>query len=88
MQGKGLLGDALVYTSLAYAYLNDGNPTAASEMFDDMFKKRLMITAKIYNWLSVSYADKNGILDLFLDHATQKGLIAKNVFKLMQHSNC
>lgn len=88
MQGKGLSGDALVYTSLAYAYLNVGNLTAASEMFDDMYKKRLMITAKIYNWLCSSYADKNGILDLFWHHATERGLIVKNVFKLMQQSTC
>ncbi|KAJ0963955.1 hypothetical protein J5N97_029077 [Dioscorea zingiberensis] len=62
MQGKGISGDSIVYLSLAFVYLNTGKPIAASEMLDDMVKKQLKITARIYNCLNASYADSYGIL--------------------------
>ena len=46
MQGKGLSGDCLLYCSLASGYLSAGKPIAASEMLNDMVKKKLVITAK------------------------------------------
>lgn len=84
MQGKGLSGDCLVYASLAYGYLSEGKPIAASEMLNDMLNTKLVITAKIYRSLSASYGNESGILDMLWHHAAEKGLIAKNVYKLMQ----
>lgn len=86
MQGKGFSGDCLLYTSLAYGYLSAGKPIAASEMLNEMVKKNLVITAKIYKSLGDSYGNENGILDMLWHHATDKGLIAKNVYKLMQQN--
>lgn len=86
MQGKGFSGDSLVYTTLAYAYLSAGNPIAASEMLNGMAKKQLVITAQIYNCLNASYANENDILELLWNHASERGLIAKNVYKLRQRA--
>lgn len=86
MHGKGLLGDSLVYATLAFAYLSAGKPIAASEALDEMAKKKLVITARIYSCLSASYANENDMLELLWNHASEKGLIAKNVYKLMQQS--
>lgn len=84
MLEKGLLGDSLVYASLAYAYLSTGKRIAACEILNEMVKKQLMITAKIYESLSASLANDSGILDLLWSHAIERGLFARNVYKLMQ----
>ena len=86
MQGKGLSGDCLLYSSLAYGYLSAGKPIAASEILNDMVKRKLVITANIYKSLSASYGNESGILDMLWHHATERGLIAKNVYKLMQQA--
>ncbi|RVW44705.1 Pentatricopeptide repeat-containing protein [Vitis vinifera] len=65
MQGKGMKGDSVVYTSLAYAYFKAGKAIAASDMLDEMDKRRLMITLKIYRCFSASYAGDGSILGLF-----------------------
>lgn len=86
MLEKGLLGDSLVYASLAYAYLSTGKRIAACEILNEMVKKQLMITAKIYKSLCASLANDSGILDLLWSHAIERGLIARNVYKLMQEA--
>lgn len=84
MQVKGIPGDSLVYTILSYAYLSAGKPIAASEMLNNMVKNKLMITSKIYRCLCASYADRSEMLEVFWLQAIEKGLIARNVYKLMK----
>lgn len=83
MQVNGIQGDSLVYTVLSYAYLSEGKPIAATEILNNMLKNNLMITAKIYKCLC-AYSDCSGMLELFWDQAIAKGLVVKNVYKLMQ----
>lgn len=86
MLGKGFVGDNLIYCTLAYGHLSAGKRIAACELLDEMVKKQLMITAKVYKCLSVSYAKESCILDLLWSHAIERALIARNVYKLMQEA--
>lgn len=86
MLGKGLLGDSLVYSSLAYGYLSAGKRIKACEILNEMVEKRLIITAKVYKCLCASYANESVVLDLLWSHAIERGLIARNVYKLMQEA--
>lgn len=83
MQVKGLVGDSLVYATLAYAYLTQGKPIAASDTMDDMAKKQLYITPQIYKCLCASYADEKDTLNMLWVRAIERGLITKSVYKLM-----
>jgi hypothetical protein len=56
-------------------------------MLDEMDKRRLMITLKIYKSFNASYASDNSILPLFWDHVVERGLMSKNIIKEMQHMN-
>lgn len=87
MQGNGISGDSVIYTSLAYAYWRAGEPKACSDILDDMYRRRLMITLKIYRSFSASYAKDNEILDLFWSHVVDRGLMSKHIFKEMQLRN-
>ncbi|KAK3018710.1 hypothetical protein RJ639_005051 [Escallonia herrerae] len=84
MQGRGISGDCVVYTSLAYAYLKAGKEAAASDLLDEMYHKRLMITMKIYRSFIAPYAGDNNILAIFWDLASVKGLFSKTMFKHIQ----
>ncbi|KAG6470287.1 hypothetical protein ZIOFF_071352 [Zingiber officinale] len=86
MLGKGLLGDSLVYSSLAYGYLSAGKRIKACEILNEMVEKQLNITAKVYKCLCASYVNESVVLDLLWSHAIERGLIAKNVYKLMQEA--
>ncbi|KAK2642127.1 hypothetical protein Ddye_023890 [Dipteronia dyeriana] len=83
MQGNGISGDSVIYTSLAYAYWKAGNANAASNMLEEMYKRRLMVTLKIYKCFNASYANDN-MLGLFWNHVVERGLISKNIQKEMQ----
>ncbi|KAF5199737.1 Pentatricopeptide repeat-containing protein [Thalictrum thalictroides] len=72
MQGKGILGDSIVYSNLAYAYLKAGKPILASEMLDDMIKRYLMINVKIYKSLNDSFSNDSDILRLFWGHVVER----------------
>ncbi|KAJ8498953.1 hypothetical protein OPV22_009505 [Ensete ventricosum] len=86
MLEKGLLGDSLVYGNLAYAYLSTGKQIVACQILNEMVKKQLMITAKVYKSLCASLANDRGILDFLWSHAIERGLIARNVYKLIQEA--
>ena len=85
MQGKGLVGDSLVYATLAYAYLTEGKPAAASNTLDDMAKNQLHITPQIYKCLCTSYSDEE-TLNMLWAHAIERGLIKKSVYKLLHQA--
>ncbi|KAK3018323.1 hypothetical protein RJ639_002978 [Escallonia herrerae] len=84
MQMRGISGDCVVYTSLAYAYLKAGKEAAASDLLDEMYHMRLIITIKIYRSFNASYAGDNNILAIFWDIASVKGLFSKTMFKHIQ----
>ncbi|CAN6542227.1 unnamed protein product [Malus baccata var. baccata] len=87
MREKGISGDSVIYTSLAYAYLKAGKSCVVSAMLDEMYKRRLMVTRKIYRSFSASYARDNDIIRLFWDHMVKRGLMSKNVItKEMQQT--
>ncbi|OMO52692.1 hypothetical protein COLO4_37044 [Corchorus olitorius] len=81
MQGKGIAGDSVIYTSLAYAYWKMGKVNAASDVLNEMYKRRLMITLKIYRCFSASYAGDNSILGFFWNHVVERGLMSKSILK-------
>ncbi|GMY27638.1 pentatricopeptide repeat-containing protein At5g38730 [Fagus crenata] len=87
MQGKGISGDSVVYTALAYSYLKAGKATVASQMLDEMAKRRLRITLKIYKSFNASYVGDGSILPRFWDHVVERGLMSKNIIKEMQQMN-
>lgn len=84
MQLRGISGDSVIYTSLAYAYWKEGNSNLASEMLSEMTKRSLLITLKIYRCFNASYGCDNHILHLFWDHATERGLMSKSIIKEIQ----
>jgi predicted Zn-dependent protease len=86
MQGKGLVGDSLVYATLAYAYLAEGKPAAASNTLDGMAKDQLRITPHIYNCLCTTYADEKETLNMLWVRAIERGLITKSVYKLLHQA--
>ena len=57
---------------------------ASSDMLDEMAKRRLMITLKIYRCFSASYAGDGSILGPFWGHVIERGLISKNILKHIQ----
>ena len=87
MQGKGISGDSVVYTALAYSYLKAGKATVASQMLDEMAKRRLRITLKIYKSFNASYVGDSSILPRFWDHVVERGLMSKNIIEEMQQMN-
>jgi pentatricopeptide repeat protein len=86
MQGKGLEADCLVYAALAYAQLTAGKLAAASDMLNEMAKKQMSVTPQIYNCMCTSYGDEKETLNMFWVHAIERGLIGKNVYKLMHQA--
>ncbi|OWM82042.1 hypothetical protein CDL15_Pgr001616 [Punica granatum] len=86
MQEKGISGDSIIYTSLAYAYLK-GDVKSSSALLDDMYNKRLMITLKIYRSFNASYAGESHILRLFWDNLVGRGLISKAILKDIEQSD-
>ncbi|KAK1369053.1 hypothetical protein POM88_035145 [Heracleum sosnowskyi] len=86
-QEEGTFGDTVVLTSMAYAYLKVGNQVAAISFLDEMYKRRLMVTLKIYKSLSASYASDKGILDIFWDLVFNKNLVLKGLIKDIKQLN-
>lgn len=86
MQGNKLSGDSVIYTSLAYAYLKAGKSSAATLMLDEMYKRRLLVTQKIYKCFNASYASGNDILRVFWDHMVERGLMSKSIINEMQQT--
>lgn len=86
MQGKGLVGDSLVYATLAYAHLSEGKPAAASNTLDDMAKNRLRVTPQVYKSLCTSYADERETLNVLWVRAIERGLITRSVYRLLHQS--
>ncbi|CAN4119863.1 unnamed protein product [Withania somnifera] len=84
MQTKGVLGDSLIYATLAYAYFKIGKVDAASYLLDDMYRRRLMITLKMYKSFNASYYDENTFLDMFWSKVVQRGLISRMVYDDIQ----
>ncbi|KAI5683740.1 hypothetical protein M9H77_04968 [Catharanthus roseus] len=84
MNSKGISGDSLVYTSLAYAYLKLGNMSAASVLLDEMYKKMLMVTVKLYKSFSVSFASDSSLLDIFSRNLLEKGPMSKTTYTHIQ----
>jgi pentatricopeptide repeat protein len=84
MKDKGIFGDSVIYTSLAYGYWKVGKVNVTSDILDEMYKKRLMITLKIYRSFNASYASDNSILSLFWNHVLERRLMSKNILKDMQ----
>lgn len=87
MQEKGILGDSVTHTSLAYAYWKLGKANAASDMLDEMYRRRLMITVKIYKCFNASYAGDSSILSLFWDHMVGRRLMSKSILKDLEQIN-
>nr|XP_010319820.1 pentatricopeptide repeat-containing protein At5g38730 [Solanum lycopersicum]XP_019069087.1 pentatricopeptide repeat-containing protein At5g38730 [Solanum lycopersicum]XP_019069088.1 pentatricopeptide repeat-containing protein At5g38730 [Solanum lycopersicum]XP_019069089.1 pentatricopeptide repeat-containing protein At5g38730 [Solanum lycopersicum]XP_019069090.1 pentatricopeptide repeat-containing protein At5g38730 [Solanum lycopersicum]XP_019069091.1 pentatricopeptide repeat-containing prot len=87
MQTKGVLGDSLIYATLAYAFFMAGKVDAASYLLDDMYKRRLMITLKMYKSFNASYSDENTLLNMFWSNVVQRGLISRTVYDEIQSCN-
>lgn len=81
---RRILGDSIIYISLAYAYFRAGEAVAASGLLDEMYKRRLMVTLKIYRSISASYSNDGGKLDVFWDTLTERGLISKPIYAQIQ----
>ncbi|KAL5582034.1 hypothetical protein UlMin_014476 [Ulmus minor] len=86
MQENKLSGDSVVYTSLAYAFMRAGKSRDAAMMLDEMYRRRLMITRKIYRCFNGSYASDNEIILIFWDHLVERGLMSKSLLKEMQNA--
>ncbi|XP_047319749.1 pentatricopeptide repeat-containing protein At5g38730 [Impatiens glandulifera] len=84
MNGKGILGDCVVCSSLAYAYFRGGNVAAASNIFEDMYRRRLMITPNIYRSLTTTYVDDDSVFGVFWDQLVARGLVSEIVQKQIQ----
>lgn len=87
MQKNGIAGDSVIYISLAYAYWRAGKANATLDMLEEMYRRRLMITLKLYKCFNASYANDNNILGLFWNHVVERGLMSKNIVKEMQQMN-
>lgn len=84
MQTRGILGDTIIYTSLAYAYLRADDAVAASALLDEMYKRRMMVTLKIFKSINASYANQGNYLDIFWNNMVERGLISKTIYKQIQ----
>lgn len=85
MLGKGISGDSIIYTSMAYAYWKMGDVNVSSDFLNEMYKRRLMVTLKIYRCLNASYAgDDKSVLSFFWKHLAERGLISKSILKDME----
>jgi pentatricopeptide repeat protein len=85
MEGKGISGDSVIYTSLAFAYWKSGNTNAASNILDEMAKRMLMVTVKIYRCFSAPDASENKVSQMFWDHLVERGLMSRNtMYKIQQ----
>ncbi|KAJ4806077.1 Pentatricopeptide repeat-containing protein [Rhynchospora pubera] len=82
---KGLPGDGLVYTVLAFAYLREGQTSAAIETLNEMVVKNLEISRKIYVSVTSSYENETDLLMCLWAHASKKGLISKRVCRIIQN---
>ncbi|KAI9070714.1 hypothetical protein K1719_047323 [Acacia pycnantha] len=78
MEGRGILGDSVVYTSLAYAYWKLGNAKLASNILEDMTRRRLMITSKIYKCFGSSLGSENHTSCSFWNYVVERGLMSRN----------
>jgi pentatricopeptide repeat protein len=85
MHAKGVSGDSLVYTVLAFAYLREGKRSDAIQALNEMVKKNLDISKKIYEFVTASYSDESDLLMMFWTCANEKGLRAKKVRWLVQN---
>lgn len=85
MDAKGVSGDSLVYTVLALAYFREGKSSAATQTLNEMAKKNLDISRKIYKCVNASYANESNLLMMFWAHANEKGLISKKTRKLIRN---
>ncbi|XP_022157769.1 pentatricopeptide repeat-containing protein At5g38730 [Momordica charantia] len=79
MEHRGISGDSVIYTSLAYAYWKEGKSNLALGMLCEMTKRRLMVTLKIYRCFNASYGCDNRILHLFWDHVAERGLMSRSI---------
>ncbi|PWA99746.1 tetratricopeptide repeat (TPR)-like superfamily protein [Artemisia annua] len=73
MQSKGISGDSVVFTNLAYAYLKAGDTTIGLKIFDEMYKMRLMITHNIHKMRFLT--------KVFWNLAVERGLLSRNTLK-------
>ncbi|KAG9446598.1 hypothetical protein H6P81_012726 [Aristolochia fimbriata] len=83
MKAMHMSGDALVYSNLACACFAAGKSTMATEILDEMVKSHLRITPKIYSCLNASFGEVSWMQNIFWTHSIEKGLITKNVYKVM-----
>ncbi|XP_051151920.1 pentatricopeptide repeat-containing protein At5g38730 [Andrographis paniculata] len=79
MQARGIVGDAIICTSLAFAHWRVGDVVAASALFDEMYERRLMVTLKIFRCINASYAKDESCLNLFWSTVRDRGLISKSI---------
>ncbi|XP_057453627.1 pentatricopeptide repeat-containing protein At5g38730 [Lotus japonicus] len=85
MEGNGISGDSVIYTSLAYAYWKSGKTSVASNVLEEMAKRRLIITAKIYSCFSVPDGHgENKVSQMFWDHVVERGLMSRNTMRKIQ----
>ncbi|TKY68274.1 Pentatricopeptide repeat-containing protein [Spatholobus suberectus] len=84
MEGKGISGDSVIYTSLAYAYWKVGKASAASSILEEMARRRLMITVKLYRCFSASDASENNVSQIFWNHMVDRGLMLRHTMNKIQ----
>ncbi|KAL8471896.1 hypothetical protein ACS0TY_029218 [Phlomoides rotata] len=84
MGARGILGDSIVYVSLAYVYFRAGEAVAVSGLLDEMYKRRLVVTLGIFRSISASYSNDGSKLDVFWDTLTERGLISKPIYAQIQ----
>ncbi|KAK6129082.1 hypothetical protein DH2020_037155 [Rehmannia glutinosa] len=84
MQTMGILGDTVIYSNLAYACFRAGDAVSVSALLDEMYKRRLMVTLKIFKSINASFASDGNHLDMFWDTLVERGLISKSIYKQIQ----
>lgn len=84
MEKRGILGDSLIFSTLAYAYSRAGDSVSSSALLDEMHERRLLVTLQLYRSISASFADDGIKLDVFVDTLSDRGLISKTVYQKIQ----
>ncbi|GER45286.1 pentatricopeptide repeat-containing protein [Striga asiatica] len=78
MQEMGILGDTVICANMAYAYFRGGDGSSFSAFLDEMYRRRLMVTLKIFRNINASYANDRDCLDMFWSALLDRGLISKS----------
>ncbi|GER35732.1 pentatricopeptide repeat-containing protein [Striga asiatica] len=84
MQEMGILGDTVIFANMAYAYFRGGDDSSFSAFLDEMYRRRLIVTLKIFRNINASYANDRDCLDMFWSALLDRGLISKSIYKQMQ----